>query len=258
MNIRLQILSFWAALALAFALFGCGGSTELGSETIDESSESDELQDASAADATAALVTDFPLNTMPGYSTGLSGMALEEAETSEEYSGEAEQEGEFEGEEESSDTYGDCSFDEDNSQTICNCPGGGTVTQIYEDIHTQDPGSEARSWRASFRMILDRCVMFSCGDRETIVDGEVTGEAGGDYPEEGDHTFTMVQETAETCGGLTINDRNLGFRMAWNVTNFTEETFSGHICFDPPGEVIEFDSPENLWGVLDPEGVCTQ
>lgn len=141
-----------------------------------------------------------------------------------------------------------CSFNESDASQTCNCPGGGTVTFYHDDVHILG------DFDHSFRQVFDACVVPSC-DGDKTIDGELTGRVQG-HIEPDSVSVTATLRTAEQCAGLSVDDVNVGFEInaSWDGTN---GTIAGTICLDPPGDVIVFDSIEELMEIMDPDSECS-
>ncbi len=154
---------------------------------------------------------------------------------------------------EDSDESYSCSYhDEDNSVT-CDCPRGGSVTYGFEEafeFSEEGDYSFDHTYRASF----DECVIESCGSEHTL-NGEVTGNVSGSYSEDGSISIEVSHQTAAECSGMSVDDLNIGFDMNMSYDGTDEEVF-GTICFDPPGDVIEFNSLDELEEIVDPDLTC--
>lgn len=217
-----SIAVLWLSLVIAFGL-NLGGCS---------SGDSDPNGAAPTADAATSAVTDGMASSLGALSGAPATLATKSQSQSE-----------------SSSTSYSCSLNESDASQTCDCPGGGTVTFYHDDVHILG------DFDHSFRQVFDACVVPSC-DGDKTIDGEVTGRVQGHIDPGGDIEVTATLQTAEQCAGLSVDDVNVGFEI--NLTwDGTDQTVGGTICLDPPGDVITFDSFEELMEIMDPDSECS-
>lgn len=150
-----------------------------------------------------------------------------------------------------------CEYDETTDTEICACPGGGTISRNYDNevnilVDAGEPSVQS-TFEHSFVATFDACVVESCGQSKTI-NGSFTGSLSGST-NNGNVSVTMTQETEATCSGITIDQTAIGFSVTATYDGL-EPVVSGTICLDPPGEVITFDSLDELLQIMDPNSSC--
>lgn len=164
------------------------------------------------------------------------------------------------------DSFG-CTTNEDYTEWTCTCPGGGTLTSTFSDSFTQgtctvgDVAGYSITYDSTFADTYTDCIVESCGVT-VVLNGTDSGTLTGSYNEcDGTDTFDAAIITPEACGGLTVTANGMDVQVGYNMTfsyDGSEESLSGSFCTNPPGEMITFNSLEELYEAVDEGGLCEE
>lgn len=220
----------------ALLLIQCSGATGSTDDAADDGNSSSLGSDTLAADASANAVVDSVADSLGSFTSGFSGsMAVKKSETDDgnDYS---------------------CEYDEAANSVTCACPGGGTMTHTFDGVSVLGDDGVVR-FDDNVTTVFNDCVELGCNEEVTL-DGTVSGHFEGYYDYLTDErSLTYSMGTAGTCSGLSINEAEIGFNFTVIFEGETE-SLSGTFCAAENGEVITFDSYEELMEQFDADNEC--